>query len=340
MLTTLCTAPHKIEIREAPRPDPGPGEVIVRVRRCGICGSDLHFYHGALPAPPVCPGHEISGEVAEAGHEVKSVKAGDRVVVEPLVVCRECNFCRTGNYQLCPELRILGNLRDGGFAEYVKVPDYTLFSLPDTLDFDTGALAEPLSVAVHAIRLADVRLGDRVLVQGAGTIGLMAVAAAYAAGAGEIWITVRHPQQADAAIRLGASRIFSGSQAAQELAQAAEEKPVDVVVETVGGTADTLLEAGQIVRRGGTIIVLGLFTGPTAFNPLLMVVRETRLIGSMTYGRSTGRADFETALQLLCRWQDVFRSLVTHRFPLQEINLGFATAADKKKGSIKVAIEM
>lgn len=310
----------------------------MKVRSCGICGSDLHFYHGSFPAPPVCPGHEISGEVAAIGSAVSGLQAGDRVAVEPLVVCRECSFCRTGDYQLCPRLEILGNLRDGGFAELLLTPAYTLYRLPPEVDFEIGALAEPLAVAVHAVRLANVRLGDRVLVQGAGTIGLMAVAAAVAAGAADVWITARHPQQAAAARRLGATRVFTDAEAAAGLSAAGDEQPIDVVVETVGGTANTLVEAIQLVRRGGMVVVLGIFTSLPTINPLLLILREIRIVGALTYGRSGGRADFEIALQLLARDPERFRALITHRYPLTDIVRGFETAADKRSGAIKVAI--
>lgn len=338
MLSALCTGPGTIELRDLPKPDPGPGEVLLRVRRCGICGSDLHYWAGGFPPPPVCPGHEISGEVAEVGRGVSGWRPGDRVAVEPLRVCGACEFCRAGDYQLCRDLRILGNMEEGGFAEFLRAPATALFRLPDEVDFEVGALAEPLAVAVHGVRLGGVRLGDRVLVQGAGTIGLMAVAAARAAGAAEVWITARHPQQAAAATSLGATRVFTGSGAGEELAAAADGAAPDVVVETVGGTADTLMEAIQVVRRGGTIVVLGLFAGLPSIQPLLFVVREIRMVGAMTYGRAGVRADFDIALGLLARQPEIFRSLVTHRIPLRDLAGGFRVAADKGSGSIKVSV--
>jgi len=307
------------------------------VLSCGVCGSDLHFFHGSFPAPGVCPGHEISGEVVESAADTSRLQRGDRVAVEPLVVCRDCTFCRTGDYQLCPHMRIVGTMLDGGFADYVCVPAYALFRLPAAVDYEIGALTEPLAVAVHGVRLANVRLGDRVLVQGAGTIGLLSVAAAKAAGAAEVWITARHPQQVAAAELLGATRVFLGSKDA-ELSAAAYDAPIDVVIETVGGTADTLNEALQLVRRGGTISVLGVFTVMPALSALLLVVREIRIVGSMTYGRQGTRADFDVALQLLAGQPERFRQLITHRIPLADIARGFEAAADKRSGSIKVAI--
>lgn len=338
MLAGYCTETRRMEVREVEKPRAAAGEVIVRVRHCGICGSDLHFFCGGFPPPPVCPGHEIAGEVAEVGAGVSRLRAGDRVAVEPLVVCGTCDPCRTGNYQLCPSFQVLGNTLDGGFAEFLRVPPYALFTLPDAIDFEVGSLTEPLAVAVHALRLHPLELGDRVLILGAGTIGLMAVAAARAAGAGDIWTTARHPQQAAAASSLGATRVFVGSEGTAELSSVAHEQPVDLVVETVGGHADTLNDAVHLVRRGGTVVVLGIFSTAPSINALAVVIKEVRLIGSMTYGRSGTRADFDRALALLAQDPERFRSLITHRFTLAELQKGFETAADKGSGSIKVTV--
>jgi L-iditol 2-dehydrogenase len=339
MIAAHCTATKRFDIKEVPTPEPGPGETVIRVRRCGICGSDLHFYHGVLPPPPVCPGHEISGDIAAVGAGVSRLRAGDRVAVEPLIVCGKCFYCRTGDYQLCPQFQVAGNSVDGGFAEYLRMPAYALFPLPDRLDYEIGALTEPLAVTVHAARLAPVRMDDRVLVLGAGTIGLLAVAAAKAAGAGEVWITARHAQQIKAATAMGATRVFAGPSAEGELSAAAHEQPIDVVIETVGGTADTLNDAIHSARRGGTVVVLGIFGSSPALSALVLVVKEIRLIGSMTYGRSGTRADFDIAIDMLSRAPEQYRQLVTHCYGLNDIARGFEVASDKATGSIKVAIE-
>jgi L-iditol 2-dehydrogenase len=339
MRAAFCTAAGSFALRDLARPQPRPGEVLVRVRSCGVCGSDLHFFHGAFPPPPVCPGHEISGTVAAVGNGANEWREGDAVAVEPLVVCRECWHCRTGNYQLCRQLRVLGMMLDGGFAEYVCVPAYALFALPAGVDCEVGGLTEPLAVCVHAVRLAGVGLGDCVVVLGAGTIGLLSIAAARAAGAAEVWCTARHPQQQAAATLLGAARVFTGADAAAALAAAADASTVDVVIETVGGTADTLNDAVQLVRPGGSVAVLGVFTTMPALNALSLVVKEARVVGSLTYGRPGARADFDVALQLLATRPEAFRRLITHRFPLDEIARGFQSAADKRCGSIKVAIQ-
>lgn len=340
MQAAFCTVPGKVHLRETTTPKPGPDEILVRVRSCGICGSDLHWFHGLWPPPAVCPGHEIAGEVAEVGSAVTDLDLGQRVAVEPLVICGKCSYCRTGDYQLCRWLQILGTVRDGGLADYVLVPGRAAFRLPDALDFELGALAEPTAVCVHAVRLAGVRLGDRVLVLGAGTIGLLSVLAARAAGATEVAVTARHPHQREMARRCGATRVFATDEEGErERFAFASEEAVDVVIETVGGAADTLEDAIQCVRPGGTVVVLGVFSSRPACNALLLMLREIRIIGSLTYGRSGARADFDVALGLLAANAQRARQLITHRFPLDDVQQAFETAADKKRGAIKVAVE-
>ena len=337
MRAAFCTAPGVFELRDRDVPEIDVGEVLVRVHGCGVCGSDLHYFHGGFPPPEACPGHEIAGTIARVPAS-SNFSSGQPVVVEPLVVCGRCTYCRTGNYQTCPRFQVIGNAVDGGFAEFVRVPAYAVYPLPDAIDLDLGTLTEPLAVAVHALRLARLEPADRVLVLGAGTIGLMAVAAARAAGAAEVWIAARYEQQERAALRLGATRVFRGDAAAEELRVACREHAVDAVVETVGGTAGTVGDAVRHVRRGGTVVVLGIFTEEVALDATTLVVKEVRLVGSMTYGRSGSRADFERAIALLAASPEAFRELITHRFALDEIERAFTLAADKSSGAIKVQI--
>jgi 2-desacetyl-2-hydroxyethyl bacteriochlorophyllide A dehydrogenase len=339
MRAAFCPAAGVIELREVPLPDPGAGEVIVRVRACGICGSDLHWFQGALPPPRVCPGHEIAGEVAACGAGVRAVREGDRVAIEPMVVCRECRYCRAGTPQRCPHMRILGMHRPGGLADMVAVPAYALFGLPTALAFELGALAEPTAVCVHAVRSGGVAIGDRVLVLGAGTIGLLAVLTARAAGASEVAITARHAHQAAMARALGATQVFTTTaDGEQELATYAAERAIDTVIETVGGSADTIADAVRAVRPGGTVVVLGVFSTAPALPALLLIAKEIRIIGAMMYARPAPRADFEVALDLLERRREVVAGLITHRIALDAVQSAFTTAADKRSGAIKVTV--
>src|SRR5437870_7673297 len=335
MRGAFCRAPGTLVVEDVPHPTPGAGEVVVRVSHCGICGSDLHWYHGQMVLPVGCPGHEISGEVADAGAGVTSLKAGDAVALEGIASCGSCRYCLAGDYQRCPAVGVVGMTLPGGFADYIKMPARHCFRVPAGVDFATAALAEPLGVAVHAVRLAGLAIGERVLVLGAGTIGLMAVVAARAGGAGEVLVVARRPQQRAAALALGADRVVGDGEAGGVLGDALEA-PIDLVIETVGGEADTLDTAVAAARPGGTICLLGAFTRSPAFPALFVLAKELRVIGSFVYGRAGARADFDVVLDLLRRQgAELARRLVTHRFPLESIGDAFRTASDKTTGSIK-----
>src|SRR5882724_2739713 len=318
MRAAFCRGVGRLVVEEVPRPTPGPGEVLVRVRNCGICGSDLHWYHDQMMIPSVCPGHEIAGEVAEVGNGVTALRPGDPVALEGIASCGACRYCLAGDYQRCLAIGFVGLTIPGGFAEYVSVPARHCFRIPAGVDFATAALREPL---------------------GAGTIGLAAVVAARAGGAGEIVVVARRPQQKAAALALGADRVIDDGDPGGLLGDAADA-PIDLVIETVGGTADTLDTAAAACRPGGTVCLLGAFTKSPPFPALFVLVKELRIIGSLVYGRAGARADFDIVLDILRRQgRRIAETLVTHRFPLADIGRAFATAADKTTGSIKVTIE-
>jgi threonine dehydrogenase-like Zn-dependent dehydrogenase len=337
MRSARAEAPGRIVVEDVERPTPDAGEVVVAVGACGICGSDLHWYHDQMMMPVACPGHEIAGTVAMVGAGVTSVKEGDRVSVEGIASCGECRYCLAGNYHYCPRIGIVGMTIPGGYAEYLKIPARHCFAVGD-MDFTTAALSEPLGVAVHGARISGLAIGQRVLVLGAGTIGLMAVVAARAGGAGEILVTARRPQQKAAALALGADRVLDDADEGA-LFEAAGESPIDLVIESVGGTASTLDAAVAACRPGGTICLLGVYTKAIAFPALFTVAKELTLKGSFVYNRAGSRADFDVVVDLLRRHGDqIGKTMVTHRFPLERIGEAFETAADKRSGSIKVTI--
>jgi 2-desacetyl-2-hydroxyethyl bacteriochlorophyllide A dehydrogenase len=338
MRAAFCPGPGALRLDDVDRPVPGAGEVLVRVRNCGICGSDLHWFHDQMMIPPVCPGHEIAGEVAEIGRGVTALAPGDPVAVEGIVSCGACRYCLAGDYQRCVAIGVVGMTVPGGFAEYIRMPARHCFRVPAGVDFPTAALSEPLGVAVHAVRLAGLEIGQRVAVLGAGTIGLMVVVAARAGGAGEIVVVARRPQQRAAALALGADRVVDDADPSALLGEALES-PIDLVVETVGGAADTLDTAVAACRPGGKICVLGAFTKAPTFPALFVMVKELTILGSFVYSRAGARADYDIVLELLRRQGGrIAETLITHRFPLDAIAQAFATAADKATGSIKVTI--
>lgn len=333
MLAAFCTGKEQVAVRDTETPKPAPGEVLLRVRACGICGSDLHFYDGSFPVTAdTSMGHEFAGEIAELGEGVSGIAVGDRVAIEPAIRCMRCEYCSSGRYHLCRKRDLTPP--SGALAEYITVPAYMACRLPDEVDFEIGALTEPLAVAIHGLHLVNVRAGERVLVMGCGTIGLMAVLGARAMGA-EVIAVYRHDHQGEAALNAGAARIVRDGET-----QGLERQAIDVVIETVGGKAPTMAQALGIVRPGGRICVLGIFSQPATVNPLGLVLKEVTMAGGIQYCRPGLRSDFDTALAVLRDNPERARSVITHRFPLARAAEAFATAADKSTKSLKVQVQM
>jgi threonine dehydrogenase-like Zn-dependent dehydrogenase len=324
---------------ELPRPEPGPGELRVRVRACGLCGSDLHLRSAGFVRPGIAPGHELAGRVDALGAGVSGFREGDAVAVEPLRSCGTCDECRRGLDALCPSGELLGVHVHGGFAEHVVVPAARAFPVPADLDPRVAALAEPAAVMVRALRRGGLAAGQRVLVLGAGTLGLLGTLAARALGASEVWTSARHPAQAALARDLGAARVLAEGEAAPaELARAGRRAPIDLVVETVGGSADTLAAAAAAVRRGGRVAVVGMFLAPVRLDTLPLLLKEATLAWSYCYGRGGEPCDFAAATRLLADERERAARLATHAVPLADAARAFELAADRKGGAIKVSV--
>ncbi len=334
MRAAVWNAKGTLDVIERPLPEPKPGWVRVAVSATGICGTDLHFFRGAFPSPVGgLPGHEIGG-VIDASDDPALVP-GTPVAIEPLIVCGRCAHCTGGHPNRCGQRRLLGLDARGGLADYATAPAGAVFALPAGVPPEAGHLAEPLAVCVRGTRLGRVRLGSCAVVLGAGTIGLLSIVTARAAGASRVFATARHPAQRERALALGADGVFaSAEQALRELGGDA----VDVVIETVGGAADTLAESIRLVRAGGTVSMLGVFEGTPPLPALEFSRKEVTLVGSNCYGRGAPRGDFAVALDLLGERLELLRTLVTHRVPLDQVNRAFEIASDKSTGSIKVVV--
>jgi threonine dehydrogenase-like Zn-dependent dehydrogenase len=275
--------------------------------------------------------------VAALGDGVTGFSVGERVALELFKVCLTCAKCRAGDYQHCPGRTSFGLNAPGGLREYMAVPAYTMYRLPDEIDFSLGALLEPLTVNVHGLRLVDLRFGDRVAVLGAGSIGLLGIAAARAMGATHIAATARHPHQREMALAMGADAVFDATNEGVTQMNAALGG-ADVVVETVGGHADTLAHALTLVAVGGRICVLGAFTRPVQLHPIMLFLKEATIVGSNCYGRGGRLSDYELSIEIMRRDVEHMRRLVTHRFALDDVAGAYATADDKSSGAIKVQV--
>ncbi len=331
-----------VRFEERPIPTPGPGEVRVKIGGCGLCGSDRHLFELGLYVPGVVPGHEMAGTVDALGPGVTDVSEGQSVAVEPIHSCGRCPQCERGLDPLCDESAFYGVMRDGGFAEFAVVPAGRLFPFDPELDPAAAALAEPAGVAVHGLRRGNMQPGKKVLVLGAGPIGLMALLAARRLGAGEVAISARHPWQAEAARRLGADRVLAESEAAPlALAGLSGAARPDIVAETVGGNADTLEAAAAAVAPGGAVAVLGLFTTPISLQPHVLFAKEVTLAWSNCYARppfAPGRADFADAVSLVEDERERLDIFTTHSVGLEEIGRAYALAEERPPGLVKLTV--
>jgi 2-desacetyl-2-hydroxyethyl bacteriochlorophyllide A dehydrogenase len=307
-----------------------PGWARLKVEACGICGSDLHFWHGDLPRPiGTSPGHELVGTVVDGPAGLPDV----RYAVSPNVHCGVCDFCTTGRTNLCGRAGPgLGLGRNGGLAELIDAPVMNLAPIPDGVDAVTASLTEPLAVTVRGVGLAHIERDMKVLVLGAGTIGLCAALVARDR-AGEVAITARHEHQRAAANQLGVTVLDEGD----AIAWGKEHRP-DVVIESVGGSANTLEDAIRVARRGGRIVVLGSFSEPKPVDFQRVVMKEVALLASFCYGEGEREPEFTTAARLTGRWRGELRTMTTHQFPLDDVTTAFETANTKATGAIKVTL--
>jgi len=335
MKAAIFQGTESIGIRQRDLPDTPPGWVRLAVTAAGICGSDLHLYHGNLgPNKGIQPGHEVTGIVDAVGDDC-SISTGTRVALEPILGCHSCHFCNVGAANLCPDTRLFGFALPGGLAEYVSVPEAALHVLPQDLNNKAAALCEPIAVCIRGMRIGDIAPGQRVVILGAGSIGLLSILTARAAGAAEVLITARHPHQQELAAALGADRIYPSAEA---LLKEIGEQHADVVLETVGGSADTVTEAVRVARTGGRIVMLGVFDSDPKLPGFQFFQKELTLAASNCYGREATVGDFALGTELVTAHAGLLEQLVTHTFALDQIAEAFATANDKSTRSIKVQI--
>lgn len=276
----------QLHARSVEKPVPGARDLLVRVEACGICGTDRHLHHGEFPAaPPVTLGHEFAGIIEAVGQEVSGLRPGMRVTGDPNIACGRCSQCQRGRVNLCEKLQAIGIHRDGGFAEYVIVPDTQAYALPLTLDPLHGAFCEPLACCLHGIDLAGIETGSSVVVLGGGVIGLLVVQLARLAGATRVVLVTRHPEKRQLAESLGATATLdpNAGDPVDGIIGAGGLLPggADVVIECAG-VEETVRQSTQMARKGGTVVILGVMPqGKTVpIEPFDLLFRELKLIGS------------------------------------------------------------
>lgn len=337
MKSLISRGPRQVEFGDWEEPRILPGQILLKVAACGICGTDLHVYQGlpaAWPVPGV-RGHEFAGTVIAWADDVQGFQAGDRAVVQPLVYCGQCRFCRSGQTNLCANLYLIGGEQPGGFAERVAVPASSLFKVPENLSLQQAALVETLATSVHAFEQNLSGIRRRVAVLGAGAQGLFAVQLARLAGAKLIAVSETVPHRLAMALKLGATHAINAGQdnVVEAVLDLTDGEGVDLAIEAAG-KALTRQNATQLLRPGGTAIFLALGAEPTPIDFMALVPRELHLRGTQCYTD----ADFALAIELLASGEISVDPLITG-MPLQKGAAAFAALTSDPGEMIKVILE-
>jgi len=312
MKAALWVGPEKVEFREVDRPTPGPGEALLRVAYGGICGTDIMIYLGKHPRAkaPLAMSHEFSATVVAAD----GLAPGTPVTVNPLLTCGTCYACRSGIPHVCATLGLVGIDRDGGFAEYVAVPRHTVRPLPAAVPLKEAALIEPLAVAMHAVRVSDLRVGDATAVLGAGPVGIMVAQVARLAGARRVLVSERSPRRLAIARELGFEVIdITQQDTVETILSATGGEGLPVVFESAG-VQPTITDAGKLVRPGGQILQVGMPKTPPTVDLTALEFREIRITPIRVYREE----DFDLAIAIADQVDLV--TPVTHVLPLEKLD--------------------
>ncbi len=337
MLTITLTKPFTFEMADLPKPAPQAGEALLKVRSVGICGSDIQMFHGKhkYMTYPVIIGHEVAAVVEAVGPGVSDFKPGDKVTVEPQVVCGECYPCSIGRFNVCEKLKVMGVHLDGFCREYVSLPVSYLHKCPPNLSDATVALVEPLAVGVGSVKRASGYKGGNVVVVGAGTIGNLVAQSAKALGAGRVLVT----DISEVKLKLAESMGL-------EVANTKDKKLGEVILERFGKRkADIIIDAAatrgsilsilEAARRSSEIIVTGNFKEPIEIEIPVLQRQEISLIGHMMYVRE----DYADAIRFIAEGKVKLDGFVTRRFPAREINEAFAYIDQEASSIMKVLLD-
>ncbi|RCX19360.1 L-iditol 2-dehydrogenase [Anaerobacterium chartisolvens] len=337
------TGLNKMEIREIEFPAPKEKEVIVKVEYVGICGSDVHYLeHGRIGDFVVngdfILGHECAGTVVEIGAGVKRLKVGDRVALEPGCTCGQCEFCKSGRYNLCPDVEFLATPPyHGCLMNYIAFPENMAFKLPHNVSSKEGALVEPLAVGLHAASQGGVRLGDKVVILGAGCIGLVTLLACKAFGATEVIVVDVIEKRLECAKRLGASCVINAKNenTLDKIAELTAGKGVDKVIETAGSEF-TIKQTPYLVKRGGTIVLVGLAPKDIIeFDFMQIMTKEAEIKSVFRY-----RNLYPAAIGAIADGKIDVKGIVTHEFAFEDTKKAFDFVIENKNDVVKAVIKI
>jgi (R,R)-butanediol dehydrogenase / meso-butanediol dehydrogenase / diacetyl reductase len=318
---------------------PGPGEVKIRVSYAGICGSDLKeyaYFSGMITKLPQTIGHEYSGTISELGSGVTNFKIGDRVAGVGFRYCGKCYYCRKGIYNLCSNSGFTGISSEGGMADYIVTPIYSIYKLPDTVSDEFGAVVEPLAVSIHAIHQGNVQKGDTVVIIGDGTIGLYALLAARVSGANKVFVVSKHRSRGTIASKMGANRVLylGEGNLAQTVMDLTDGVGADVAVDSAGNQ-DSLPLAMNLTRRGGTVSLVAFMEKPVPMDCFGIAFNEKKLVGSLIYVNEGAEA-----VALLANKSIDPSPPITSIIPMKNaVELGFEKLLKDKENNLKILLK-
>lgn len=339
MLQQVMTAPGVIEFRETPRPIAAEGQVLVRIMRIGICGSDIHVYHGKHPftSYPVTQGHEVSGRIEAVGSGVEGLSVGQKVTIEPQVCCGHCYPCTHGKYNLCEELKVMGFQTTGTASEYFTVDAAKVTPLPETMSYDEGAMIEPLAVTVHAAKRFPELKGARVAILGCGPIGILLMQSCKALGAASVLVTDVSDYRLSVARSVGADYAVNTGETDMEqaLRDAFGSDKADVIYDCAGSDI-TMGQAIRCARKGSTIVLVAVFSKLASVDLAVLNDHELELNTSMMYRHE----DYVDAIRLVSEGKVQLRPLMSRHFAFRDYLKAYQYIDENREMTMKVIIDV
>lgn len=339
MLQQVMTAPGEIRFDTVPVPQAGPGQVLVKIKRIGICGSDIHVYHGKHPytSYPVTQGHEVSGCVAALGQGVEGLSVGQKVTIEPQVFCGGCYPCTHGKYNLCESLKVMGFQTTGAASEYFAVDQSKITPLPDAMSFDEGAMIEPLAVTVHAAKRAGDVKGLRVCVLGCGPIGILLIQSLKALGAEKVLATDVSGYRLNLAKQCGADVTVNTKQEdfGQAMLDAFGPDKADIIYDCAGNDI-TMDQAIQNARKGSVIVLVAVFAGQAHCDLAKLNDSELDLNTSMMYRHE----DYVDAIRLVNEGKIQLKPLMSKHFAFQDYLAAYQYIDANRETTMKVLVDV
>lgn len=339
MLQQVMTNPKEITFNEVPVPEITADQVLVKIMKIGVCGSDIHVYHGKHPftSYPVTQGHEVSGEIVKLGEEVTGFTVGQKVTIQPQVVCGKCYPCRHGKYNLCEELKVMGFQTTGTASEFFAVDAAKVTALPEDMSYDEGAMIEPLAVAVHAVKRAGDVKGMKIAVLGAGPIGILVAQTAKGLGAESVMITDVSDLRLEKAKECGVDFCINTKE--KDFGEAMLENfgpdKADVIYDCAGNNI-TMGQAIKYARKGSTIILVAVFAGMAEIDLAVLNDHELDLNTSMMYRNE----DYIDAISLVSEGKVVLKPLISKHFAFKDYKAAYEYIDSNRETTMKVIINV